>query len=50
MAKTIEKSTEGAITDSKKRYSAGVLKYRVLGRRLRISANEWLLAQRTRRP
>jgi hypothetical protein len=44
MAKTIEKSTEGAITDSKKRYSAVVLKYRqmgVLGRRLRISANEW---------
>src|ERR1700722_8036720 len=31
MAKTIEKSAEGVITDIKKRYSAGVLKYRQMG-------------------
>src|SRR6266481_5288258 len=31
MAKTIEKSAEDTITDAKKRYSAGVLKYRQMG-------------------
>ncbi len=31
MAKTIEKSVEDVITDAKKRYSAGVLKYRQMG-------------------
>jgi len=31
MAKTIEKVAEGVIKDQKKRYSAGVLKYRQMG-------------------
>src|SRR6202158_1507108 len=31
MAKTMEKAAEGVITDAKKRYSAGVLKYRQMG-------------------
>src|SRR5450756_3213694 len=31
MAKTMEKAVEGVIKDAKKRYSAGVLKYRQMG-------------------
>jgi hypothetical protein len=31
MAKPMEKAAEGVITDAKKRYSAGVLKYRQMG-------------------